>query len=394
MLFWISLLIALSFFIHLVVDGLNLTYLGRPMPQEFAAVWDEGKYRRSQEYLKENTVFILFSSFLTNTLLIVFLLGGFLPMVDRYVRSFGFGEVFTGILFFALLILAFALWSLPFSAYKTFVIEEKYGFNRTSIATFFKDFVLETILALIIYSLIIGSLLLLFTHYGPSAWIFCFALFCVYSIFLFYIAPIWILPLFNRFTPIPDGPLKEAVKNYLNSQKFSLKEVFSIDSSKRTNKVNAYFTGLGKNKRVALFDTLIAKYSIGEIIAILAHEVGHCKKHHIEIGLLTALAGNALLFYLFSLFAGYTPSYYIGAFLFIIAFGAVSWLPTLFQLFLSRKHEYEADAFAKATANGQEMVSALLKLSSDNLTNLTPHPLKVLFSYSHPPVIDRIKALM
>ncbi len=393
MIFWICVLIASNFFIKLVVNGLNLSYMGRPIPKEFAAIWDEEKYRRSQEYLKENTLFDLFTSGLTSGLLILFLAGGFLPLTDKFVRSFGFGEVVTGVLFFALLILALLILSLPFSAYRTFVIEEKFGFNRTTPLTFFKDFFMETILALAIYSLIIGSLLFLFNLYGPSAWIFCFAFFAAFTLFLYYISPNWIMPLFNRLTPLPDGPLKEAVQRYLSSQKFAMEDVFSIDGSKRSNKANAFFTGLGKTKRVALFDTLIANYSIGEIIAILAHEVGHYKKHHLEIGLAAALLGNGILFFLFSLFAPHAPSYYIAMLLFIIAFGSVSWIPTLLQMALSRKHEYEADAFAKETADGKEMVSALLKLSSDNLTNLTPHPIKVLFSYSHPPVLDRIKAI-
>lgn len=363
------------------------------MPEEFASVWDREKYRRSQEYLKENTLFDLFTTFITTALLILFLLGGYLNSMDHFVRSFGFGEVGTGVLFFVFLILALALFSLPFSAYSTFVIEEKFGFNRTTAATFFKDFFISTTLCLAIYSTIIGSLLLLFNRYGPSAWIFCFALFSLFALVLYYVTPNWILPLFNRFTPLPEGPLKEAVQRYISAQKFSLEGVFSIDGSKRSNKVNAYFTGLGKTKRVALYDTLIANYTIGEIVAILAHEVGHCKRHHIEIGLATALLGYGFIFYLFSLFAAHAPSYYIGAFLFIIAFSAVSWVPTLLQMALSRKHEYEADAFAKMTAEGKDMVSALLKLSADNLTNLTPHPLKVLFSYSHPPVLDRIRAL-
>lgn len=393
MIFWICLLIALSFVINLVVNCFNLTYLDRPLPKEFSGIWSEEKYQRSQEYLKQNTLFDLLTSFITKGLLILFLLSGYLAVADRWVRSFGFGEVGSGVLFFALLILILNLLSLPFSAYRTFVIEEKFGFNRTTIGTFFKDFFVSTTLSLVIFSVIIASLLCLFVNYGPSAWIFCFGLFSVYSIFLSYIAPNWILPLFNKFTPLPVGPLKEAVEQYITTQKFSLGDVFSIDGSKRSNKVNAYFTGFGKTKRVALFDTLINNYSVGEIIAILAHEVGHCKKHHVEMGLIIAIIGNGILFYLFSLFVGYTPSYYIGAFLFMIAFSAISWLPGIFQLSFSRKHEYEADAFAKETANGKDLSSALLKLSSDNLTNLTPHPLKVLFSYSHPPILDRIKAL-
>lgn len=387
----LCLLIAVNFLITLLVNALNLSYMGHPMPEEFARIWDKEKYARSQEYLKANSALKIINSFVISALTIVLLLQ--LTPVDHFIRSFSLGEVGSGLLFFALLILAGQLVSLPFSLYSTFVIEEKFGFNRTTAKTFIKDFVLDTALSLVIFSIIIGSILYLFTSYGPSAWIYCFLLFCVFALFLHYITPNWILPLFNRFSPIAEGPLKEAIQRYLDKQNFALGGVFSIDGSKRSNKVNAYFTGFGKTKRVALFDTLIANYSIDEIIAILAHEVGHCKRHHVEIGLCLALLGNGILFFLFSKFLVLAPSYYLGAFLFIVAFGAIAWIPTALQLALSRKHEYEADAFAKETADGNSMVSALLKLSADNLTNLTPHPLMVLLSYSHPPVIDRIHAL-
>jgi STE24 endopeptidase len=389
----ICLLIALSFLLKLIVNVLNLSCLGRQMPQEFATLWDEEKYRRSQEYLKENTILDLFESLVFSALMIAFLGGGYLLAADHFVRSFGLGETGTGILFFVFLILALRLIALPFSLYTTFVIEEKFGFNRTTALTFWKDFLIEIALSLVIFSILIGSILFLFNRYGPSAWLVCFALFCAYSLFLNYIAPNWIMPLFNRFTPLSEGPLKEAVLEYLNKQKFPISGIYSIDGSKRSNKANAFFTGLGRAKRVALFDTLIANYSIPEVIAILAHEVGHSKKNHYPISLAFSLIGSAIIFFLFSRFVVFAPSYYLGAFLFFAAFSALAWIPTALMLALSRKHEYEADAFAKETADGKAMVSALLKLSADNLTNLTPHPLMVLLSYSHPPVIDRIRSL-
>lgn len=389
----ICLLLALSFFIHLVVNGLNLSYLGHPMPKEFASLWDNDKYHRSQEYLKQNTLLDLLQSFVTTALMIAFLLSGYLKQADQYVRSFGFGETGSGVLFFVFLILIYQLLSLPFSVYHTFVIEEKFGFNRTTLQTFIKDNVIGIALSLAISSIILGAIFFLFNRYGPNAWILCYALFCAYIVFLQYISPTWIMPLFNRFTPLSEGPLKEAVRQYLSRQNFSLSEVYTIDGSKRSNKANAFFTGIGKTKRVALYDTLIDNYSIGEIVAILAHEVGHCKKHHLQIGLAIALIGNGILFYLFSWFAGLAPSYYLGAFYFMVAFGAISWIPTALQCALTRKHEFEADAYAKETADGKEMVSALLKLSSDNLSNLTPHPAMVMLSYSHPPVLERIQKL-
>lgn len=396
-------LIIANFLIRLTVTLLNLSALKEELPKEFAGVWDENKYRLSQRYTRENSKLELLISFLLTCGVLLILWNNWLQPIDAYMRSFGLNEVGTAMLFFLFFFLGITLLLLPVSAYKTFSIEERYGFNRTTLATFLKDNAIGTILGLLFGGLLIFSFLTLFTHFGPHAWLICWGLFALYELFITFITPIWILPLFNRFTPIEQGSLKEAIYRYLQGQNFSLEGVFSIDGSKRSTKANAYFTGLGNTKRVALFDTLLKNYTNEEIVAILAHEVGHCKRRHIAKMIVLSLLFSGLLLFLLSRAISYLPlfhafgltsiSLYMGVVLFLIFYNPLSWIPGIFINALSRKHEFEADAFAARTADGRSLISALKKLSSDNLSNLTPHPAKVLFSYTHPPVLDRINHL-
>ncbi len=395
-------LICVNFMIKLLVNLLNISHLQKEMPHEFVGVWDQNKYKLSQRYTKENALLDATSAFVFNAALLAVLAYGGLPALDAYVRSFGFGEIGTGVFFFVLVALVLDVLALPLSAYRTFVLEEKYGFNRTSGPTFIKDFLISTALMLVIWSLLVATLLANFLFFKEKAWLLSWALFAAYTLLITYIAPIWIFPLFNRFTPLPSGNLHETIQRYLNSQNFKLEQVYSIDGSKRSSKANAYFTGFGKTKHVALFDTLISGFSTQEIVAILAHEVGHYKKRHIGKALFFSLLFYGLLFFLFSqtlqyppLFQAFDvrPSIYMGGMLFLIFFGTLSWVFQLFFHALSRKHEFEADHFAAVTAGAAPMITALKKLSADHLSNLTPHPLKVIFSYSHPPILDRLRHL-
>ena len=226
----------------------------------------------------------------------------------------------------------------------------------------------------------------------------------VVSLLLQYIAPTWIMPLFNKFVPLEEGPLKSAIMEYADTVSFPLSGVYVLDGSKRSAKANAFFTGFGKRKRIALFDTLIAAHPVQELVAVLAHEIGHFKKKHIIINMALSLANLGALFFLLSLFMNNRAlfdaffmkdlSVYGSLIFFSLLYTPVEWLLSIVMQLLSRKHEYEADAYAVSTcAQGASLADALKTLSRNNLSNLTPHPLYVFLNYSHPPVLQRIRRI-
>ena len=393
-----------GFFLDFISNRLNLNTLASPMPSEFKDVYSEEKYAESQAYTRENTWFSLLAGIFDLAVVLSFwFLGGF-GWVDEIVRAYGFFPIFTGLLFFALLGIANYIISLPFSIYHTFVIEEKFGFNKTTPKTFILDQIKAMILSIILGGLLLGVILWLFEIIGNDAWIYAAVITISFILFIQLIAPVWIMPLFNKFTPIEDGELKESIESFAKKVKFPLNGIFTMDGSKRSSKSNAFFTGFGKNKRIALFDTLIEKHSVGELVAILAHEIGHYKKKHILIGTLISMLETAITFFLFSLvlnnvelasaFAVNEPSVYTSLIFFAMLFSPLSMILSLFGKILSRRNEYQADRFAADNVDDKDaMVNALKNLSADNLSNLTPHPFYVFLNYSHPPVFQRIRAI-
>ena len=294
--------------------------------------------------------------------------------------------------------------SLPFSLYSTFVIEERFGFNKTTLGTWIADLLKGLLLGLILGTPILAGILAFFEYAGPLAWLYCWGAVTLFTLVVQFIAPTWIMPLFNKFTPLEDGDLRTKIMDYARSVNFKLQNVFVMDGSKRSSKSNAFFTGFGKNKRVALFDTLIEKHSTEELVAVLAHEIGHYKKRHIVQMLVAGIVQTGVVFWLMSFFldnpdlfgAFYMDqtSVYAGLIFFGMLFSPIEMILSIFMSVLSRKNEFEADAYAVETTNsGTEMISALKQLSRDNLSNLTPHPLYVFLNYSHPPVLQRINAI-
>ncbi|MFH1491249.1 MAG: M48 family metallopeptidase, partial [Pseudomonadota bacterium] len=393
-----------QYFLDLVIDLLNVRTLQTDLPVEFEGVYDAEKYKKSQEYLKDNTrLGIIGDSVNTPAIIAFILLGGF-NLVDRFARSFELGPIPTGLIFAAALLLAFYIFNIPFSIYSTFVIEEKYGFNRTTPKTYILDILKGGILVAVIGSIILSGVLWFFARAGSWAWIICWLAVFLFQVFLMFLAPVLIMPIFNKFTPIEEGELKETVETYAKAQGFKIKGLFTMDGSKRSTKSNAFFTGFGKYRRIVLFDTLIDRHTVDELVAVLAHEMGHYKKGHILKALFISFITTGFLFYILSifmnskgLFAAFRMeeiSLYAGLFFFGFLYTPIEMVLSVFGHMLSRKHEYEADAYAVETFGRPEaMITALKKLSVDNLSNLTPHPLKVFMSYSHPPVLDRIKAI-
>ena len=392
------------YLLDLVADWLNARHVSEKIPAEFEGYYDAEKYRTSQNYLRENTKFgIIADTAQTFAALILVLSGGF-NYVDRIARSFGLGSIPAGLIFAGILVLAFQILNLPFSVYGTFVIEERYGFNKTTPRTFALDIVKSLLLTALIGGIVFSVILWFFEKMGSMAWIYCWAAIMVFQVFLIFIAPYVIMPLFNKFVPIKNDELRTAIKNYAKSQKFKMKGVFQMDGSRRSSKTNAFFTGFGRSRRIVLLDTLIDKHSVPELVSIVGHEMGHYKKKHIQLAIVRSALMTGLTLFLLSLFIGNkrlfdafkmeNVSIYASLFFFGFLYTPIAMVISIIENAISRKQEYEADAFAVNTCgNFEAMILGLKKLSVDNLSNLIPHPLKVFLSYSHPPVLERIRAI-
>lgn len=402
--FWIVLIAQIAFYkLDLLSTLLNLKALSPVPPTELSDQVDADEYERSQDYTRERSSFGIISESLSLVVLIAFWwLGGF-HWLDHWVRDFGYGPVVSGLIGISALVVVNHLLSLPFDIYSTFVIEEHFGFNRTTVATFITDQVKGLFLGALIGLPVLALIVYLFENLD-HAWLWGWLSVTAFSLLLTYIAPTWLMPLFNKFTPLEDGELKQAIHAMAERCDFSLQEVFVIDGSKRSSKSNAFFTGFGKNKRIALFDTLIEKQTTDELVAVLAHEIGHFKKKHIVQRLLVGIFTTGVLFFfiglfmknvqLFAAFGVTETSTWLSLIFFSMLYQPVGSLLDIAGSVWSRRHEFEADAFAaEVTQQPSALISALKKLSRDNLSNLTPHPFHVFLNYSHPPVVERIRAL-
>ena len=393
-----------EYVLSVVSSTLNLRALSPNLPGEFQGVYDGDTYARSQAYTQATTRFGLVRSTVNLALVLaVWQQGGF-EWVDRLVRAAGYGPVTTGLLFMGTLGLAATVLGLPFRLYGTFVLESRFGFNRTTPATFVADLFKGLALTVVLGGTLMTGILFFFAWAGPWAWLWCWFAATVFLMVVQFIAPTWIMPLFNTFTPLDSGDLRDAILAYAKSAAFPLKGIFVVDGSKRSSKANAFFTGLGRSKRIGLFDTLVEKYSVPELVAVVAHEVGHYKKGHIVRGLVLQIAYLGILFFvmsivlrqegLFQAFRMTEMSVYAGLVFFGLLFTPVEMVLSMYVQTVSRRNEFEADAFAAdTTGSGEPLIAALKKLSADSLSNLTPHPVHVFLHYSHPPVLQRIAAL-
>lgn len=396
--------IIFEYLLSTLVNKLNLTALSPELPKEFSDVYDKEKYAKSQNYTRTNTKFSFITSTFSTILILVVIQFGIFNQVDLFVRNFGYGEIINGLLFFGVLTIANDLLTTPFSLYKNFVIEEKFGFNKMTLSTFFMDKIKGYFLMIIIGAPIIALILYLFEGLGNLAWLYVWGTISLFSLAMQPIFNLFIAPMFNKFTTLEEGSLLSGIKSYVEKVNFPVAKVDVMDGSKRSGHSNAYFSGIGKTKRIALFDTLLENQNDEEILAVIAHEVGHYKCKHIQKGIILGIIQSGIMFYLMSLFINNPDlfavfkmenlSIYASLLFFGMLYAPVEMVLGFFFNYLSRKHEFEADEYsAKTTEKPEHLISSLKKLSAENLSNLTPHWLNVALNYSHPPTLERINAL-
>jgi len=403
-LIFILAVIVINFLLDSTISLLNLKALSPDLPEEFNDIYDRGKYRQSQDYTRVQTIFSLFENSIITAITVLFLLGGGFNLVDQFVRGFNLGSITTGIIYTGLITLLSFLVGLPFSIYSTFKIEARFGFNRTTVMTFITDILKSILLSILLGAPILAAILWFFENTGSYGWLLCWPGTVAFGFIVQFLAPVLIMPLFNKFTPLEDGPLKDKILDYARFQNFKLNGIFTMDGSKRSTKLNAFFTGFGKFRKIVFFDTLLEKIEDDEVVTVLAHEMGHFKKRHIWKMMAISILQTGLVFFLLSLFLNNPGlfeafqmehlSIYASLFFFAFLYSPISTLLSVLFNIMLRAHEYEADYYAAETTGAPEvLVQALKKLSLANLSNLTPHPAMVFFSYSHPPVLDRIRAL-
>lgn len=386
-----------------VLDYINLKAQRTDIPKEIEAFYEKEKYLKSLAYHRELTKFSFITSGISFMLSLVMLITGGFGWIDSLLRPHMQGEILLALSFFAVLMVASDLLTLPFQWYRIFVIEEKYGFNKTTIRTFVTDKLKGYLLAAIIGGGLLSALIYLVETIGPNFWIWfsIIAALFVLIVNMFYTS--LILPMFNKLTALPEGELKSAIEQFAKKVNFPLDNIFVIDGSKRSKKANAFFSGVGRKKKIVLYDTLIENHTTDELVAVLAHEVGHFKKKHIIWGYILSILQIVFTLFVLSkmIFAenvsvalgGTAHAIHLNLLAFGILFSPISGITGLFMNMYSRKNEFEADAYAKETYDGKALSSALKRLSVDSLSDLYPHPLYVFFHYSHPPLLKRLEAL-
>ena len=396
--------LAVEYLLSTVSSILDMGNIVEEVPADFQDVYDREKYARSQSYLRDRTRFGIFSSTFSLLLILVVIHTGLFGVLDQFVRVQTNQPILAGLLFFGIIFIIQDIISLPFSIYSTFVIEEKFEFNRTTPKTFVIDKLKGYALTVILGSAVIVPILFFFERFGPRGWWIAWGL---VTLFMIAVQPLFvhvIAPLFNKFTPLEEGELRTAIEEYSEKVKFPIGRIDVMDGSKRSGHSNAYFSGLGKSRRIALFDTLLEKHTTEEIISVVAHEVGHYKRKHIIKGTALGILETGVMLFifnlimkdaaLFSVFGVSDISVYGGLVFFAMLYAPVSMITSLLTTAVSRKNEFEADTFSlETTENPQALVNMLKGLAANNLAHLTPHPLKVFLSYSHPPVISRIAAV-
>ncbi|WP_088322908.1 M48 family metallopeptidase [Polaribacter tangerinus] len=396
-------ILVINYSIQEILNGLNSKHFNNKIPDELEDVYDKENYKKSQAYKKINHKFSLLTNTFSLLITISFYFVDGFRIVDDFVRNYSSHSIVIALLFFGCIIFANSLLNLPFSYYKIFVIEEKFGFNKATKKTFFLDLIKSGILTIVLGGAILALIVFFYQQFTETFWIYAWLAIGVFSVLinLFY-AQIFV-PLFNKQTSLEKGPLKDEIEKYAETVNFRINNIFVIDGSKRSTKANAYFSGFGNQKRITLYDTLINDLETNEIVAVLAHEVGHYRKKHILYNLLISILITGITLYLLSLCIQSSllsnalgisvPSFHIGLIAFGILYLPISEFTNLCMNYMSRKFEYQADNFAKETYSAAPLISALKKLSKNSLSNLTPHSWYVSMYYSHPTLLNRIKNL-
>lgn len=396
-------IICISFIIDKILDALNAKHFNDALPEQLQDVYDAEDYKKSQHYKATNYKFgVITSTFSIVLTLAFFWLDGF-AYVDELARQLSDNSILVTLIFFGIIMLGSDILTTPFSYYKTFVIEEKFGFNKTTKQLFIIDKIKGWFMTIIVGGAILGALTWFYQTTGSQFWLYAWVLITVFTVFVNLFYSRLIVPIFNKQSPLEEGSLRTAIANYAKTVGFNLDKIFVIDGSKRSTKANAYFSGFGSEKRVTLYDTLINDLDEDEIVAVLAHEVGHYKKKHIVFNLITSVVLTGLTLYILSILIGNpllsealgvsTPSFHIGLIAFGILYSPLSEITGLLMNWFSHKFEYQADDYAKTTYKATPLITSLKKLSKNSLSNLTPHPAYVFMHYSHPTLLDRIHNL-
>ncbi|MBP9927463.1 MAG: M48 family metallopeptidase [Cyclobacteriaceae bacterium] len=394
---------ALSYFFDQLLDYINLKAQRKDIPADIESFYDSGKYQKSLEYQKAQTQFSFLTSAFSFALSFSMLLFGGFGWLDSQLRPIIPNEIILALVFFGVLMIVSDLLTIPFQWYSTFVIEEKFGFNKTTTKTFILDKLKGYALGAVIGGALLSILIYLVNTLGPDFWIWFGLLAASFILFVNMFYTSLILPLFNKLTPLGDGELKSAIETFSKKVNFPLENIYVMDGSKRSAKANAFFSGIGKKKKIVLFDTLINNHTQEELVAVLAHEVGHFKKKHIVWSYLISMAQVFFILFILSkmifnadlslALGGRVQAIHLNLIAFGILFSPISGVTGLLMSMLSRKNEFEADAYAKETFDGHALSNALKRLSVDSLSNLYPHPIYVFFHYSHPPLLQRLDAL-
>ena len=396
-------LVILNYLIEALIKVLNYRHGKKPLHPTLANLYSESEYRRSIEYSEANFKLSLANSTYSILIMVVALAFGIFGELDQYVRGLVSSEILIALIFFAILGIASDILDLPFDLYGTFVVEARFGFNKTTAKTFILDKIKGYLLGALIGGGLLALIIFIYQETGSAFWVLGWLLLTIFSLVMFMFGTTLILPLFNKLKPLEEGELKEEILNYCKQEGYSIGRLFVMDASKRTSKANAFFAGLGKSKTIVLFDTLIEKLGTREIMAVLAHEIGHYKKKHTLFGfalstlqslVIFAVLGWALQFpELSNALGSDIKSFHLSILAFFIIFSPLSFALDLITNGISRRNEYEADQFAKKTYDGEPLKSGLIKITTDSLANLSPHPLAVKIYASHPPLLERLNAL-
>lgn len=392
-----------GFLMPRILEYLQVSMQQQTVPPILADYLTDTKLLEAKSYQKDNFKFKLITSSFTFLLTVFFITQGWFGAIDSWIGGFGFSPLLDSLLFFGLVFIASDILSLPFDYYSTFVIEAKYGFNKTTLATFFSDKMIAYLLSLLVG----GGLLLIFLwliHFmGPNFWWQFWIIASVFMVLVNVGYTAWIIPLFNTLTPLAEGEVRDKLLQYAAKVNFSVKHIFVMDGSRRSAKANAFFSGFGKQKKVVLYDTLLEQHPPEELVAVLAHEIGHYKKKHLKWGLLVSVLEVGILLFLLGqvvfsenmslALGGTTLSVPLNIIGFTMLFAPLSMVMGIGMNWLSRKHEFEADAYAKETFGGKPLAEALKTLSVKSLSTIHPHPWYVFVNYSHPPLLERLERL-
>jgi STE24 endopeptidase len=392
-----------GFLLERYLEYLNAGMRSEILPEKLSGICDEKEYRKTQLYEKDNLKLSLWSSSFNLAIILVMIVAGGFALLDKFARSFSNNNVIIALIFFGIIGFASEIINLPFVWYDTFIIEKKYEFNTMTIRTFITDHLKSWFIALLVGIPVLGLITWIYYKTGKGFWLYAWALITAFSVFINFFYSEWIVPLFNKQTPLIDSPLRTKIETFAEKTGFRLKNIYVIDGSKRSTKANAYFSGFGSKKRIVLYDTLIKEMSDEEIVAVLGHEIGHYKKKHVMRSLISSVILTGLMLFLFSLvvdspllsraMGAETPSFHLGLIVFGILYSPLSLLIGLVTNYISRKNEFEADKFVRDNYKPETLSSALKKLAIKNLSNLIPHPAYVFFHYSHPPLLARLAKL-